>query len=299
MRIRVFVSVQKSRRLKPGLLVLLTWALVACALPTETPRSVGALQEREVDLSGYFAGINPDDATFVVYHPASARITRHNPERAQLRFLPASTYKIPNSLIALDTGVADGPDHLIQWDSTVPRESGFWSPTWSKDHTLRSAIRTSAYWYYQELAREIGVERMQSYLEQFDYGNQSMAGGIDKFWLHSGGLRISPDEQVKFLHRMYSGKLGVSEHATRVLKNIIVLEDKPDYRISGKTGTADVTPTRELAWLVGYVERDGDVWFYALNMEGEQVWEQWGRPDARLALVRAMLHELNVLPRNG
>lgn len=297
MTFRLTTGLLKALGLKPLIPLLLALFPVACVLPAKAPRSESAkLLEYEADLSEHFSGIDPNDATFVVYHPASGRIVRHNPERAQRRFLPASTYKIPNSLIAIETGVAKGADHLIAWDSTVPRGSGFWSPTWSKDHTLRSAIKASAYWYYQELAREIGTTRMQRYLDQFDYGNRSMGGALDTFWLH-GSLRISSDEQVRFLERMYSGKLGLRERSTQIVKDIIVLEDNLDYRLSGKTGTADVTPTRELAWLVGYVERDGGVWFYALNMEGEQVWEQWGRPAARLALVRAMLRELHVLPR--
>lgn len=212
-----------------------------------------------------------------------------------MRFIPASTYKIANSLIALETGVATGPDHVIPWDSTAPRDPGFWASVWSQDHTLRSAMRNSVYWYYQVLARQIGAERMQTYLDRFSYGNRNMGGGLDRFWLH-GELRISPDEQVRFLARMYQGGLGLSERSTEVVKDLLVLEETPAYRISGKTGTADVTPTRELAWLVGYVEHRGDVWFYALNLEGEQVWERWGSSTARLALVRDLLQDLGVLP---
>jgi beta-lactamase class D len=151
------------------------------------------------------------------------------------------------------------------------------------------------YWYYQALARQIGAERMQRYLDRFGYGNRNMGGGLDRFWLH-GELRISPDEQVRFLARMYRGELGLSERSTQVVKDLLVLEETPAYRLSGKTGTADVTPTRELAWLVGYVEHGGEVWFYALNMEGEQVWEQWGSSTARLALVRDLLQDLGVPP---
>lgn len=139
---------------------------------------------------------------------------------------------------------------------------------------------------------------MAEYLERFGYGNQSMAGGLDRFWLE-GGLRVSPDEQVRFIQRMYEGELEVSERSIEILKSIMVLERGPDYTLSGKTGTADVTPTRELAWLVGYVERGGDVWYFALNMEGEEVWERWGSPTARRALVSEILAELGVLPGSG
>lgn len=255
-------------------------------------------QEKSADLANYFRGIDPDDATFVVYHPSSGQIIRHNTVRAQQRFIPASTYKIANSLIALETEVAAGAEHVIPWDNALKPAEGFWSPEWSGNHTLHSAMRLSVYWYYQALAREIGAKHMQEYLDKFNYGNRNLGGGIDKFWLY-GELRISPDEQVRFLERMYNNKLGISEKSTRIVKEILVLEENANYRLSGKTGTADVTPTRELAWLVGFVERDGDVWFYALNMEGEQVWEQWGRSSQRITLVRSLLQELDILPNPG
>jgi beta-lactamase class D len=249
----------------------------------------------EVDLSRFFEGIDPEDATLVVLDGQTGRITRYNAQRAGQRFLPASTFKVPNALIALETGVASDADFTLPWDSLAHREPGFWTPSWSQDHTLRSAMRHSAYWYYQELARRIGAERMQRSLDRFEYGNRNMGGGLDRFWLH-GDLRVSPDEQVRFLQRMYSGELGVSQRSTEILKDILVLEQAPDYRLSGKTGTADVTPTRELAWLVGYVERGERIWFYALNMEGEEVWEQWGPAPQRLKLLRELLTELDVLP---
>lgn len=252
--------------------------------------------ERVVKLDKFFHGINPEDATFVLLNAGSGEIARYNPARASKRFLPASTFKIPNSLIALETGVASGSQHTIKFDSAKHRRpGGFWAKAWSQDHTLRSAINNSVVWYYQELAREIGPERMKQYLSRFDYGNQNMEGGIDRFWL-DGGLRISPDEQVQFLRRIYYGELGLSKQTTQVIKDILLLEETPAYRLSGKTGTADVTPTRELAWLVGYVERNGNIWFYALNVEGEQVWEQWGPPARRLTLLRSLLRESGVIP---
>jgi beta-lactamase class D len=287
------MGLNKYRLLTVLLLGQLTAACVFSDIAKEPEASLPV--EKDVDLADFFAGIDPNHATFVVYHPLSGQIIRHNAVRAQQRFIPASTYKIPNSLIALETGVAKGADHMIPWDSAVKPAKGFWSPEWSKNHTLRSAIRSSVYWYYQALAREIGAERMQKYVDQFDYGNRNIGGGIDQFWLH-GELRISPNEQVRFLEKMYYGKLGLSARSTRIVKEILVLEEGADYRLSGKTGTADVTATRELAWLVGFVEREGEVWFYALNMEGEQVWEQWGKSSKRVALLRSLLQQLEIIP---
>lgn len=135
---------------------------------------------------------------------------------------------------------------------------------------------------------------MGEYLSQFSYGNQDMGSGVDRFWLE-GDLRISPREQVEFLRSFHEGRLGVSPRSTAILKEFMVLESTPRYVLSGKTGTAEVTPTRELAWLVGYLERDGSVFYFALNMEGEEVWERWGQPAARRQLVVSIFRGLGVV----
>jgi beta-lactamase class D len=297
--LRRLVTRHQSTRLLPAAVVLMM--IGACTpepkpapAPEPEPESAPPIVEREVDLTAFFPGLDPDDATFVVLNAQSGEIVRYNPARAARRFVPASTFKIPNSLIALETGVASGADHRIAWDSVRPNDGSFWAASWSADHTLRSAMRNSVYWYYQVIAREIGADRMQSHLDRFDYGNRDMAGGVDVFWLR-GDLRISPDEQVRFLRRMYDNDLGISEESTRIVKDIIVLESDSTYRLSGKTGTAGLGPTRTLAWLVGYVEKPGETSFFALNMEGEDVWERWGNPDARLGLVRELLQAVGTL----
>ncbi|MEX2570893.1 MAG: penicillin-binding transpeptidase domain-containing protein [Gemmatimonadota bacterium] len=274
------------------LLALLTVA--ACGPAPDAERAAdGAPNVVEADLSPFFEGLDPADVTFVVLDGETGDVTRHNPERARERFLPASTYKIPNSLIALETGIAADAGFMLEWDGVVP-EDGFWIEPWSQNHTLRSAIRNSVVWYYQELARRVGEERMQEYIDRFEYGNQDIGGGVDRFWLE-GDLRISADEQVDFLRRMYAGELGISDRSTGILKDILVLEETPGYRLSGKTGTAELSPTRDLAWLVGYVERGEQVSFFALNLEGEQAWERFGQPADRIALTRTLLRETGAL----
>ena len=250
----------------------------------------------EVDLSGYFDGIEPGAATFVLLTP-DGEFVRYDPARAARRFLPASTFKIANSLIALETDVVVGPDERFTWDGVVPDDGAFWAEVWSRDHTLRSAFANSVYWVYQEVARRIGEERMQAYLDRFDYGNRDLGGGIDRFWLH-GELRISADEQVRFLERMHANAFGLDPRTIDSVEDMMLLDETPTYRLRGKTGTANLTPTRELLWLVGSVERDGRWWFYAMNLEGEDAWERWGGPAARIDLLRGILCELEVL-RSG
>jgi beta-lactamase class D len=277
--------------------VVMALALAVCdvhAVAGEQEAAADVLRgdsERVVDLTRLF----PDmDAAFVLLDVQARRVTRHNPARARQRFLPASTYKIPNSIIALETAVATGPEFELPWNPAAASPQPWWPEAWTRDQDLRSAFRQSVVWYYQELARRIGPERMQAYLRRFGYGNQEISPAIDRFWL-SGDLRISPDEQVAFLERFLSGQLGVSPRTTAIVQDLMRLEETPGYRLFGKTGTADVTPTRELGWLVGYVERGGATYVYALNIEGERVWEDWG-PSTRKGLVVAVLQALDILP---
>lgn len=249
----------------------------------------------EVDLSAWFEGTDLGDATFVVMEGETGLVSRYNPARASQGFLPASTFKIPHALIALETGVAPGPDFTLEWDGRVPDDGSFWIEVWSQDHSLRSALQSSVVWYYREIARRIGPDRMQDYLDQFDYGNRTMGDPPDGFWL-AGDLRISPDEQVEFLRRMDRGDLGVSDRSVGILKQMMVLEETEAYRLSGKTGSLSATPTRQLAWLVGYLERDGGTWYFALNLEGEEVGERWGTAPRRIELVKHLLEEVGALP---
>lgn len=264
-------------------------ALLAASGPAAGQQSTPA-QARAVDLARLFRGV--DEATVVVLD-ARGRTVRFHPARARRRFLPASTFKIPNTVIALEMGVATGPGFALPWDSVRDPRSGFFPESWARDQTLRSAFRSSVYWYYQELARRIGPERMATWLRRLDYGNASIEGGVDVFWL-TGGLRISPEEQVAFLRRLVTGELGVSARTLAALRQIALLDQGPGWRLFGKTGTSEVTPTRENGWVVGWLERDEGTAYYAINMEGETVWETWP-PGRRVELALGVLREVGVL----
>src|SRR6201992_3887605 len=140
--------------------------------------------------------------TFVGYKVDDYLIISSDKDRSGEAKLPASTFKIPNSLIALETGVVQDPDKdVFKWDGVVrPIEA------WNRDHTMRSAIAVSAVPVYQEIARRIGPERMQKYLDLFEYGNRNIGGGLDQFWL-SGALRIDPVQEIDFLDRLRRGRV--------------------------------------------------------------------------------------------
>ena len=277
----------------PTLFACLACAACASAAPAAPPGDAAAHPASEVvDLSSHLGGL---EGAFVLYDRAEDRYIRHDAARAAARFSPCSTFKIPNSLIALDTGVATGADFAIPWDRERDPPQPWWDELgldWKRDHTLASAFRNSVVWYYQEIARRVGPERMAAYLARFGYGNRDTSGVVDKFWL-SSTLRISADEQVEFLRRFYDGRLGVSPEATRIAKEIFVLERGDGWTLSAKTGSGTSDDGRALGWLVGYVEREDDVYFFALNVSGDDAKRV---REARVPAAKAILKELGALP---
>jgi beta-lactamase class D len=183
----------------------------------------------------------------------------YNKERCSERFPPASTFKIPNSLIALETGAASGKDFTLKWDG-IKRHY----PDWNRDHTLSSAIEFSVVWYYQELARRIGADKMKEYINKIDYGNKNISGNIDEFWLNDS-LKISQEEQIEFLTKLYKSELPFSEKTMNTVKEIMLRENNEYYRIYAKTGTAD-----EVGWYVGWVETIDNTYIFALNIERKE-----------------------------
>jgi len=214
-------------------------------------------QDLRPELAAYFQGL---PGAFVLYDPQTNRYLRYNPERCAERFLPASTFKILNSLIGLETGVIPDENFVIPWDGTR-----YDIPSWNQNHTLRTAMQNSVVWYYQELARRVGREKMQQYATAAHYGNETISGPIDAFWLE-GGLRISADEQVEFLKRLYAGALPFAPRTMAIVKDILVLDKTQTYQLSGKTGTVSVI-SAHTNWFVGYLEESGKVTFFAANLE--------------------------------
>jgi beta-lactamase class D len=191
------------------------------------------------------------------------QLLRYNPQRCGTRFSPCSTFKIPNSLIGLETGVIADADYVIKWDGVV-RER----PELNRNHTLRSAIANSVVWYYQEVARRVGEQRMQEFLDAIPYGNRDISGGLTTFWLGTS-LKISPDEQVEFLRRLQRDELPFSRRSMQVVREILVQDSRPGLIYRGKTGSnrgANGEP--DLGWYVGWVEHDGDVYVFATNISG-------------------------------
>jgi beta-lactamase class D len=257
--------------------LILSAVLAACCTPAPAP--AGSMPTP--DLSPFFAGYQ---ACFVLWDVATDAYVIHNPERCAERLSPCSTYKIPHSLIALETGVVPDQHHVIEWNGThYPVE------VWNQDHTMASAVQNSVVWYFQAVATEIGEERMQAYLDEFGYGNKDISGGLTEFWLGSS-LEISADEQIDFLHRLDTGDLPVSARSMDIVKEVIVLEETDASIYRGKTGSCTPEGEHPLGWFVGYVSYGDRSVIFATNIQGPKAEGQKAR-----SITEDILKQLNVI----
>ncbi|MDQ3800016.1 MAG: penicillin-binding transpeptidase domain-containing protein [Acidobacteriota bacterium] len=235
--------------------------------------------------------------TFVLYDSKNNAYVRYNEARSRRRFSPKSTFKIPNSLIGLDTGVIKDADFVIGWNREKYPPQANWNQEpfvhWGKDHALRTAFKYSVLWYYRELAAKVGLPEMRKRVAAFNYGNKEVSDAVSNFWLDDS-LKISAAEQVEFLRAFYENRLPVSKRSTDIVKDIMVFEKTPEYTLSAKTGGGPVAPGKYIGWFVGYLEANGNVYFFALNIEGASF---AGIRDKRIEMTKKILSELEYLPR--
>ncbi len=243
---------------------------------------------QNVNFEQHFRDLKVEGST-IIYDLKNDRIFQYNPERNLTAFPTASTFKILNSLISLETGVIADEIAVLTWDG-ITRDL----PEWNRDLNMREAIKLSAVWFYQVLARRVGHNRMQEWVSKAGYGNQKIGDkeDIDKFWL-DGTLRITPQEQIQFLQGLYNNSLPFSQRTISIVKDIMINEKTPDYTIRGKTGWFgfgnNLTPN--IGWYIGYLEKAENVYFFATNIDIRQ------KQDAavRIELTRRCLKDLQVL----
>lgn len=230
--------------------------------------------------------------TFVLYDQQKGKYFIYNKERYDTRFIPASTFKIFNSLVALETKVVKSEKEVFEWDGFDRGNSN-----WNVSQNMKDAFQNSTVWYYQELAKKIGFKNMQEWIDKCNYGNKDISGGIDNFWL-KGKLRISAKEQVEFLKKFQADLLPFSKEVTETVKKIMIAEETINYTLRAKTGWGD-EGTQDIGWYVGYVERPkpGDkekkkeFYYFALNIDMTSS----SNAEARKLIARKILTELKVI----
>lgn len=265
---------------KQTLALLFCLAGLAAGCRTPPPRAVLTAG----DMARIF-GDHGVQGCFVLHDLRQGITLRHNAVRARRRMLPASTFKIPNALIAVETGVVKDARQIFRWNK---KKHGF--PSWNRDHTLRSALSHSVVWAFQWIARQVGRARMQRWIDRLGYGNRDLRGPIDTFWL-KGQLKISAEEQIAFLRRLQASTLPFARRTQDLVREALVVERTATHVLRAKTGWA-IRQKRQHGWYVGWVERGPRVWIFALNMDGKFRLNR----RARLTITRAILRRAGALP---
>jgi beta-lactamase class D len=239
--------------LRAAVLLLFSFVLVF----SETDVSDAQQQTKELKIQELFNG---KEGTMVLENLKNNKKYVYNQKRSIERLTPESTYKVPNALIGLQTNAVRDEYEVKRWDGVVRQFE-----TWNRDHSLASAMRESAIWFYQDMARDIGATNMQEYINKIEYGNKDISGGIDSFWLDSS-LKISAVEQVDFMERLVKEKLPFEKKHQKTVKRMMIQDEQDSYVLHGKTGTR--LSDFGLGWYVGFVETKKEKWVFAVNING-------------------------------
>ena len=226
--------------------------------------------------------------TFAMLDNGTGQFTIYNLKRYRdSSYLPASTFKIVNSLIGLQTGKISNDSMVIKWDG-IRRPN----PAWNKDLTMYEAFRVSAVPYYQEVARRIGKDTMQRWLDSISYGTKKITTRIDSFWLDNS-LKITPDEELGLVKKLYFNQLPFFNDYEDIVKRAMLFEDNSDYKLSYKTGWGRNEKGHHIAWVVGWIEENKHPYFFVLNVESpDHDFDMW---TVRMKMLKEILKQLGFM----
>lgn len=268
------------------LLTTLSLSLLSCSSESKKEALKIKLDVVRNDFESFFTQ-SEVKGSFVLYDENKDLFTFVNQDQFQTEFTPASTFKICNSLIGLETGVIKDQNFVIKWDNVVRQR-----PEWNADHDLKTAFKNSTVWYYQELARRVGGEKMKFWLNKCNYGNTDTTGGIDRFWL-TGGLRITPEKQLDFLRKLKNSQLPFSKRSMDITKEIMISKDTLDYVLRTKTGWGE-DENQMVGWYIGYIEKKNNTYYFATCIQSSD-FDDPGFTKKRIDITNKILGELNLL----
>ncbi len=213
-----------------------------------------------LDLSAAFG---KNTGSFVLYNAADDSWKIYNKEAASARVSPVSTFKIYSALSGLEAGLISPAQSQITWNGHE-----YYYETWNADQTLQTAMQNSVTWYFQTLDQGVGLSAIRDFVHRLGYGNQTVGENLSSYWGDSS-LMISPIEQVEMLKKFYENDFGFSPINISAVKDSIRLYTTDKGTLSGKTGTGEENGQNVLGWFVGYLERDGQVYYFATNIQND------------------------------
>lgn len=220
------------------------------------------------DLKKYFDSSHVD-GSFSFLNNQLGDIIVYNMKLDTQRLSPGTSFKILNTLIGVQTGKIIGENMVITNDSSV-----------NKGTTLKEAFNNSSVSYFQNIARQIGKDTMKFWVDSISYGNKNLGGPVDSFWLNNT-LKISPDEQLGFMSKIYFEQLPFQKYAQQTLESLMLQEDNTLYKFSYTTGTGIDEKNNSFGWTLGWVEENRHVYFFVTYVKS---------PDKNLDLKSTGIH---------
>ncbi|MEO7446497.1 MAG: class D beta-lactamase [Ferruginibacter sp.] len=221
------------------------------------------------------------DGCFTMLNNADGKITVYNMALDTQRFLPASTFKIVNGLIGLQTGIISSDKMVIKWDKRQRSNK-----EWNKDMDMTEAFKVSNVAWFQEVARRIGHDTMQAWIDSLGYGNKNISGTVDSFWLNNS-LKISPDEQLGLLKKLYFDQLPFRKSVQQNMRDLMVQEDNTNYKLSYKTGWGFNEQEENVGWVCGWIEENRHVYFFVTLIKSPE--KNMDMKNARIDITKDVL----------
>ena len=243
------------------LVIMLAFSTILCNAQSKsenTSAKEDSKDYRQENFQKYFDDLNIK-GSITIYDYKNKKWYYSDKNDLEKRTLPASTFKIPNSLILIEEHALKDENEVLKWDGVIRPV-----PSHNGDTDLKTAFKNSTVWFYQEATRRVSIDKYRKYLKEFNYGNQNLSGKADYFWLDNT-LTISPVEQINFLKGLYEEKYRFSKRTYNIVKNIMIEKKTDSYTLRAKTGTGLVN-TLDIGWYVGYVETRDNVYFFATRL---------------------------------
>ena len=238
------------------------------------------------DLKKYFDA-KKVDGCFTMLNNADGTITVYNMALDTMRVTPASTFEMVNSLIALQTGIVTDTNMILKWDGITRSNKD-----WNSNLTLANAFRVSSVPHFQELARRIGRDTLHQWIDSISYGNKNINGAIDSFWLNNN-LKISPDEQLGFLKKLYFDQLPFRKSEQEAVRSMMLQEENTLYKLSYKTGLGLDEQNNAIGWLAGWIEENRHVYFFVTLVKTPD--KEVDMRSVRLNITKDILKDLGFL----
>ena len=238
------------------------------------------------DLKKYFDA-KKVDGCFTMLNNADGTITVYNMALDTMRVTPASTFEMVNSLIALQTGIVTDTNMILKWDGITRSNKD-----WNSNLTLANAFRVSSVPHFQELARRIGRDTLHQWIDSISYGNKNINGAVDSFWLNNN-LKISPDEQLGFLKKLYFDQLPFRKSEQEAVRSMMLQEENTLYKLSYKTGLGMDEQNNAIGWLAGWIEENRHVYFFVTLVKTPD--KEVDMRSVRLNITKDILKDLGFL----